>query len=114
MPICVASSQTQAHHAGAMHSKARSAVATVVSVLKAAGFSAQIPMGRAKRPGFAARFISGVPRPGVYIFDYCVPGDFAKLCEALKLTGYSLEDASGGQNFLQYGAARVRKIAEPA
>jgi len=90
-----------------MHPARRSALATVVAALKTAGYSAEIPTGRAKRPGFRVRDARGVPRPGVYVSADSAYSTFASMCAALTAAGFRLEDSSGGQEHVARGFARV-------
>ena len=88
-----------------MHPARRSALATVAAALKTAGYSAEIPTGRAKRPGFKVRDARGVPRPGVYVSADSLHGQFGAMCAALATA--RLEDCSGGQEHVARGFARV-------
>jgi len=93
-----------------MKTAARSALATVTSILVRAGFKSSIETGRNRRPGFHTRDgrTIGVAG-GVCLFDYTRGnGDFAKMCDALVAAGYVLTDAEGGANFVARGCARVR------
>ena len=90
-----------------MHPARRSALATVVATLKTAGYSAEIPTGRDKRPGFKVRDARGVPRPGVYVSADSLHGQFGALCAALAAAGFRLEACSGGQEHVARGFARV-------
>jgi hypothetical protein len=99
-----------------MKTAARSALATVTSILVRAGFKAVVHTGRNRRPGFHTcdgRTV-GVAG-GVVLFDYTRDnGDFAKMCDALIAAGYALTDAEGGANFVARGCARVRLRATVA
>jgi len=90
---------------------ARSAITTTTAALRAAGFEAHIPTGRNRRPGFPVRLATGVPRPGIYVFDHCGSAEFARMCEALVAAGYSLTDAEGGSEYVARGCARARRPA---
>ncbi len=97
-----------------MNSTARSALATVVSALTAAGFKSHVATGRGKRPGFTVRdgrTVGG--RTGAVLFDYTSGnGEFPRMCDALVAAGYTLTDHEGGSNYVKYGCARVRRAAD--
>ena len=90
---------------------ARSASTSGPAALRAAGFEAHIPTGRNRRPGFSVRLATGVPRPGIYVFDHCGSAEFARMCEALVAAGYTLTDAEGGSEYVARGCARARRPA---
>ena len=77
-----------------MKTAARSDLATVTATLVAAGFKSHVPTGRGRRPGFTVRGRSQL-MPALCVFDYCAPGEFAKVCATLRTRAWIRTAANG-------------------
>ncbi len=80
----------------------RSVLSTVTATLSAAGFKSHVPAGRARRKGYSVRALGGL-----FVFDNCEPGEFARVCGALVGAGFELRDPRGGQDHVRLGVARI-------